>query len=155
MIKAIREKLEAEINPLDYELRVTIPKDIKKALEFGDLRENAEYKAALERQEFVKARLGQLRSRMVELAHLDFSSLPHDRIAYGSDVTIESAEGSSSVFRLVMPEETDTERGWISVSSPIGRGLVGHEEGDEVEIRTPGGVKQWTILEVRTVHDQT
>ena len=156
MLKEVKAKLDAEIEQLDYELRVTLPAEIKKALEHGDLRENAEYKAALERQDIVKSRLSQLNNRVIELGRLDFSSLPEDRIAYGSTVEVENPEtGEATTYKLVMPEESDIDRGWISVSSPIGRGLMGHEEGDEVRIQTPGGAKHWTITNVRTLHDES
>lgn len=155
MLKQVREKLDSEINKLDRELRIELPKEIAKAVELGDLRENSEYKAALERQEYIRARLSQLNTRLIELGRLDFSSLPEDRIAYGSTVQVEDLNsGESKTYHLVMAEESDVDRGWISVSSPIGRGLIGHEEGDEVVIRTPGGEKHWTISQVQTAHDK-
>lgn len=155
MLEEIHKKLEEEVGALEHELRVILPREIKKALEHGDLRENSEYKSALERQEFVKIRLGQVRQRMTDIGRLDVSSLPEDEIAYGSVVEVKGRDnGDATTFRLVMPEETDPDRGWISVSSPIGRGLMGRAEGDEIEIRTPGGVRRWIITNVRTIHDQ-
>jgi transcription elongation factor GreA len=155
VLKEVRIKMQQEIGQLEHELRVTLPKEIKKALEHGDLRENSEYKSALERQEYVKARLGQLKKRLSEIATMDLSRLPKDRVAYGSTVELENpATGDKTVFRLVMPEESDPDRGWVSVASPIGKGLVGREEGDDVEIRAPAGVKRYTIVSLRTVHDE-
>jgi len=153
LLKEVKSKLEAEITTLDHELRITLPKEIKKALEHGDLRENSEYKSALERQEYVRARLGQLKKRLSELSTIDMTRLPKDKIAYGSTVTVENETGATVVFKLVMSEEADAEKGWISVASPIGRGLVGHEEGDDVKIVTPGGTKRWTITGMRTIHE--
>ena len=155
MLKEVKVKMQQEIGELEHELRVTLPQEIKKALEHGDLRENAEYKSALERQEYVKARLGQLKKRLSEIATMDVSRLPKDKVAYGSTVELENPKtGDKTVFRLVMPEESDPDRGWVSVASPIGRGLVGREEGDNVEIRAPSGVKRYTIISLRTVHDE-
>src|SRR5436309_3102922 len=128
MLEKVRERLHSEISTLEYELRVTLPKEIKKALEHGDLRENSEYKSALERQDLVKLRLGQLQKRLSELSLVDLSRIPRDRIAYGSTVAVEDKNGVATKFKLVMAEESDIERGWISVSSPIGKGLVGREE---------------------------
>ena len=154
VLKEIRQKLDAEIGALEFELRVTLPQEIKKALEHGDLRENSEYKSALERQEYVKLRLGQLKKRVSEISTMDLTRLPKDRVAYGSRVAVEDPDtGKSTLFRLVLAEESDAERGWISVQSPIGRGLIGREQGDAVEVKTPSGTRRWTITDVKTVHD--
>jgi transcription elongation factor GreA len=154
VIKEIRAKLDTEVTTLEFELRVTLPREIKKALEHGDLRENSEYKSALERQEYVKLRLGQLLKRRSEIATMDFSRLPKDRIAYGSRVSVETEAGESVIYRLVLAEEADPDKGWISVQSPIGKSLVGRRDGDDVVVRTPGGTKRFTIVEIHTIHDE-
>lgn len=156
MLNEVRQKLESEISELDHELRLVLPKEIKKALEHGDLRENSEYKSALERQEYVKARLAQLKRRVSELATMDLSRLPTDRIAYGTTVELENFDtGEKARYKLVMPEEAEIEQGHISVASPIAKALLGHEAGDDVVIHTPRGAKSWSITRIRTIHDES
>jgi len=153
--QSVKERLQAELDGLETELRVHLPQEIKKAKEWGDLRENAEYKAALERQQFVQARVGQLRQRIRELATIDFSQIPHDRIAYGSTVVLYDAEREEEVtYRLVMPEESEPQNGLISTASPIGRSLMGKEEGDEVKVTTPAGTRHFEIRRLKTLHDK-
>ena len=156
MTQEIRQRLQDELTELDTELRVHLPKEIKRALEYGDLRENAEYRAALDRQEMVKARMGQLRVRLSELATIDLSNLPRDRAAYGSKLVLFDGEKNEEVtYRLVTPEESDPAAGLISTTSPVGRSLMGKEEGDEVVVRTPAGARTFEIRSLATVHDQT
>jgi len=156
LTQAIRQRLQDELTELDTELRVHLPKEIKRALEYGDLRENAEYRAALDRQEMVKARMGQLRVRLSELATIDLSNLPRDRAAYGSKLVLFDGEKNEEVtYRLVTPEESDPAAGLISTTSPVGRSLMGKEEGDEVVVRTPAGARTFEIRSLATVHDQT
>jgi transcription elongation factor GreA len=152
----IRHRLEAELDELDTELRVHLPKEIKRALEFGDLRENAEYRAALDRQEMVKARISQLRQRLREVASIDISKVPRDKAAYGSTLVLYDAERDEEVtYRLVTPEESDPQSGLISTTSPVGRSLMGKEEGDEVVVRTPAGARNFEIRRLMTLHDRT
>jgi transcription elongation factor GreA len=156
LTEAIRLRLQAELEELDTELRVHLPKEIKRALEFGDLRENAEYRAALDRQEMVKARMGQLRLRLGELSSIDLSKLPRDRAAYGSKLVLYDGELDEEVtYRLVTPEESDPGAGLISTASPVGRSLMGKEEGDEVVVRTPAGARTFEIRQLATIHDQS
>jgi transcription elongation factor GreA len=151
----IKQRLQAELDELDTELRVHLPKEIKRALEFGDLRENAEYRAALDRQEMVKARITQLRQRLREVASIDLSRVPRDRVAYGSTVVLYDAERDEEVtYRLVTPEESDPQGGLISTTSPVGRSLMGKEEGDEVLVRTPAGARNFEIRKLMTLHDK-
>lgn len=155
MTQEIKQRLQAELDELESELRVHLPKEIKRALEFGDLRENAEYKAALERQSFVKARIGQLRQRLSEVASIDISKVPHDRAAYGSTLVLYDSERDEEVtYRLVTPEESDPPKGLISTASPVGRSLIGKEEGDEVTVRTPAGARTFEVKRLTTIHDQ-
>lgn len=155
MTQEIRQRLQAELEELDTELRVHLPKEIKRALEFGDLRENAEYRAALDRQEVVKARMGQLRLRLGELASIDLSKLPRDRAAYGSTLVLYDGELDEEVtYKLVTAEESDPGAGMISTASPVGRSLMGKEEGDEVVVRTPAGARTFEIRSLATIHDQ-
>lgn len=153
--QSIKDRLRAELDELDTELRVHLPREIKRALEFGDLRENAEYRAALDRQEFVRARIGQLRQRLSEVASIDLSKVPLDKAAYGSIVVLYDSERDEEVtYRLVTPEESDPAAGLISTTSPVGRSLMGKEEGDEVTVRAPSGARQFEIRRLTTLHDQ-
>jgi transcription elongation factor GreA len=151
----VKDKLQAELDELDTELRVHLPRQIKTAKEWGDLRENAEYHAALARQQFVQARIRDLRQRLSEVSSIDVSKLPHDKIAYGSTVVLYDPERDEEVtYRLVTAEESDPPGGLISTSSPIGRSLMGREEGDEVKVTTPGGARNFEIRRLTTIHDE-
>ena len=153
-MEAVRKKLQEELAELEEELHVKLPKEIQKAREFGDLRENAEYKAALERQSMVSARILQVRSRLSELESIDVSKIPRDRIAYGSEVVLYDLDKDEKVkYRLVTSEESDPEKGYISTVSPIGQALMGKEEGDEVKVKTPTGLRSFEIRSLTTIHD--
>jgi transcription elongation factor GreA len=149
------KKLKDEVKSLDEELHVKLPKELKVAREHGDLSENAEYDAAKERQGYVNARLGQLRKRLAELSMIDLSKIPRDRVSLGSEVHLYDIKKKEEiVYRLVMSEETDVQRGFISTTSPIGKGLLGKEEGDEVTVQTPVGTKSFEITKLITIHDR-
>ncbi len=155
MTESIKQKLNAELEQLESELRVHLPREIQRAREYGDLRENSEYKAALERQSFVKARIGQLRQRLSEVASIDPSKVPHDRAAYGSTIVLYDPEREEELtYRLVTPEESDPPAGLISTTSPVGRSLMGREEGDEVKVQTPAGARTFEIKKLTTLHDE-
>lgn len=151
----IKEKLEKEIALLDHELSVELPAELKRAAALGDLSENAEYHMAKQRQEFVAARLGQLRKRLADLSLINFGNIPHDRVGFGSIVKLLELEKDAEIeYRLVTSEETDVAKGLISTSSPIGRGLLNKQVGDSVRIQTPGGVKEFEVIELTTIHQQ-
>lgn len=153
-MEEIRKKLQQELSELEDELRHKLPKEIQKAREFGDLRENAEYKAALERQSIVSARILQVRQRLGEVEAIDISKIPHDKIAYGSEVVLYDLDKEEKVtYRLVMSEESKPDEGLISTVSPIGQALLGKEEGDEVRVKTPTGLKHFEIARVKTIHE--
>jgi transcription elongation factor GreA len=155
LTQAIKQKLQGELDDLETELRIHLPKEIKRALEFGDLRENAEYRAALDRQDVVKARISQLRQRLSEIASIDVSKVPTDRVAYGSTVVLYDAERDEEVtYKLVTAEESDPQSGMISTTSPVGRSIMGKEEGDEVKVTTPAGSRNFEIKRLTTIHDQ-
>jgi transcription elongation factor GreA len=155
MTEAIKKKLRDELEELETELRIHLPQEIKKAKEFGDLRENAEYKAALERQEIVRARIAQLRQRLSEIGSIELSKIPRDKVAYGSTVVLYDSEKDEEVkYRLVTPEESNPQEGLISTVSPIGKSLMGKEEGDEVVVRTPAGSRNFEIMRLTTLHDE-
>ena len=150
----IVKKLEAEIEALDREYRITLPRLIREAAAQGDLTDNAEYRAAKQRQEFVGARLGQLKQRIAGLAMVNIASIPRDRVGFGSTVTLEDADtGEERVFRLVLPEEVDAAQGLISANSPMGRAVMGKQENDEVVIRTPSATRTYLVTKLRTIHD--
>jgi len=151
----IKKRLEDEIRTLDYELKVRLPKEILKAREHGDLRENAEYKAAKERQSFLQARIGQLHRRLAALSLMNLDKIPKDKVGLGSFVRVRHTEtGEEAVFEIVTPEEADPTVGRISPSSPIGKCLLNHEEGDTVEVKVPAGTKEYEITKLTTMHDQ-
>jgi transcription elongation factor GreA len=154
-MEEVKKKLQDELASLEEELHFKLPAEIQKAREFGDLRENAEYKAALERQSIVKARLVQVQQRLREVESIDISQLPQDRIAYGSTVVLFDIEKEEKVsYKLVTPEEGDPENGLLSTLSPIGSALVGKEEGDEIKVKTPTGWRSFEIARVTTIHEQ-
>jgi transcription elongation factor GreA len=154
-MRRIREKIEQELKALDQELRFELPKEIQKAAAHGDLRENAEYKAALERQSYVKARLGQLSERLSQLSTLRMSQIPRDRVAFGSLVLVRDVDTEAETrYELVFGDDSEAVQGRVSVSSPIGRALLGKQEGDEVNVSTPGGVRTLEIVELITLHDR-
>lgn len=155
MLDRTRGRLEKELKALEKEYRQELPKEIQRALQMGDLRENAEYKAALERQQYVKARIGQVQTQLKTLAMVDLSALPKDRVALGSTVGLHDAESDREVtYELVIPEEADFSKGRVSVNSPIGKALLGRQEGDEVTIRIPAGTRVYEIITLQTLHDK-
>ncbi len=155
MVAEIKKRLEEEIRTLDHELKVSLPKEIQRAREYGDLRENAEYKAAKERQSFLQARLGQLHQRLSALTRMNLDKIPTDKVGLGSTVHVrDTATGGATVYEIVTPEESDPTQGRISPSSPIGKCLLNHEEGDVVELKVPSGTREVEITKLVTVHDQ-
>jgi transcription elongation factor GreA len=150
----VRKRLEEELSLLERELKVDLPRELQKAAALGDLRENAEYKAARDRQEYLQARVGALRKRLSDLALINLDSLPHDKVAYGSTVQLLDIEKNEEVtYKLVTAEEADLSKGLISTTSPIGKSLMGKKEGDEVEVKTPQGVRHFEVLKLSTIHN--
>lgn len=153
-MKEAKKKLEDEIRKLDRELKDEIPKALKTAVELGDLSENAEYQSAKERQSYLQAKLAHLRERLAKLSMIDLSKVPTDKVSYGSKVVLLDLDADKEVtYKLVSSEESNVKEGLISTTSPIGKSLMGREEGDEVQIRTPGGVKNYEIVQLNTLHD--
>jgi transcription elongation factor GreA len=123
------KKFEDEIHALNHELKLELPKEIKRARELGDLRENA------------------------ELINVD--RIPKDRSGFGSTLTVIETRGNVTMtFQLVMPEDADAEKGMISTTSPIGRALINKEPGDTVKVVTPGGAREFEIVKLTTIHDE-
>ena len=153
MIQAMRQKLGREIEALSHELTVTLPQAIATAVEMGDLRENSEYKAALERQQLVQARLGQLHQRLAQLAELANTEAPTDRVGLGSKVTVIDLEtDEQETFQLVLAEMMDLDAGHISLASPLGRALKDRKVGEEVSLRLPTQNRRLRVIELITVH---
>jgi transcription elongation factor GreA len=152
---SVMKKLEEEIRQLEHELAHELPAEIKKAVALGDLSENAEYHMAKQRQEFVNARLGQLKKRMAEFALVNLSNIPRDRVAFGSKVLVyDSSKDEKIEYRLVTSEESDVTKGLISTTSPIGRSLVGKQVGDMAVVVTPSGKRELEVLKLSTIHDE-
>ena len=153
-MEAIRKKIQNEMVELEHELRFKLPKEIQKAREFGDLKENAEYKAALERQKMVMARVVQLSERLSELESIDLTKIPTDRAAYGSEVVLYDLDKDEKItYKLVTSEESAPENGLISTVSPIGQALMGKEEGDEIKVKTPNGARNFELRKLKTIHE--
>jgi transcription elongation factor GreA len=150
----IKKRLDDEMKALDYELKVTLPKEIQRAREYGDLRENAEYKAAKERQTFLQARISQLQTRVAALSMMNLDKIPKDKVGLGSTVTLKTTDtGQEIVYEIVTPEEADPTAGRISPSSPIGKSLIGKEEGEVVTVVVPSGRREYEITKLLTIHD--
>ncbi|MDX2031226.1 MAG: transcription elongation factor GreA [Blastocatellia bacterium] len=150
-----KEKILAELKSLEYELTIELPKALRTAAALGDLSENSEYKYARERQDYVRARVRQLQHQMAKLSAIDLSRLPRDRASYGSTLILRDLNRDEEItYRLVTPEEADYEKGLISTSSPIGKSLLNKEEGDEVKVQTPNGVRNFEIVKLSTIHDE-
>ena len=155
MPEHIKKKILDEIKLLEHELSHELPAEIKKAVAMGDLSENAEYHMARQRQDFVNARLGQLKRRMAELSLVNLSNIPRNKAGFGSTVVVyDSTKDEEIVYRLVTSEESDVSKGLISTTSPIGRGLVGKRVGDVATIVTPNGKRELEILKLTTIHDE-
>ncbi|HEY7289160.1 MAG TPA: transcription elongation factor GreA [Vicinamibacterales bacterium] len=154
MKERLIKKFEEEIAALNHELKLELPKEIKRARELGDLRENAEYQAAKERQRLVEARISMLQKRVSELALVNIDRIPRDRAGFGSTLHVIESKGEKLVFQLVMPEDADAEKGMISTTSPIGRAFLNKEEGDAVKVATPGGTREFEIVKLVTIHDE-
>jgi transcription elongation factor GreA len=155
MIEALKSKLGEEVEKLQFELNVTLPGEIRRAVEMGDLRENSEYKAALERQQFVRARLSQLRERLSKLSSIDLTQIPTDCVGLGSKVVVaDQKSGLTETYDLVFGDALEFEEGQVTMSSPIGRALLGKKVGETVYLKLPAMVRQLKVTELQTIHDQ-
>jgi transcription elongation factor GreA len=154
MIEALKQKLGAEAEKLRYELNVTLPAEIRRAVEMGDLRENSEYKAALERQRLVQARLGQLSERLSKLSTIDLAQIPRDRVGLGSRIVVEDQDSKErETYDLVFGDSVEFEDGQVTMSSPIGRALLNKTKGDLVLLKLPARTRKLSVVEIVTIHD--
>lgn len=152
MIEELKRKLGAEAEALQHELNVTLPNEIRKAVEHGDLRENSEYKAALERQQFVQARLGQLRQRLGKLSQIDMSQLPTDKVSLGSRVVVEDQRGGRETYFMVFGDAEEFDESQVTLGSPIGRALLNKGVGEDVVLKLPTLTRRLRIVELQTIH---
>ena len=150
-----RKKIEEEVRTLEKELKTELPRALKTAVAMGDLRENAEYHAAKERQDFVQARLSHLRQRLSDLSMINVDKIPRDRISLGSTVTLFDVDKEEEItYQLVTTEDANLSDGTISTTSPIGRGLLGKQDGDTVDVRIPDGARSFEVVSFKTIHDK-
>ncbi len=148
------KKLEEEIEPLRRELKVELPRQLAEAAAHGDLSENAEYEAAKQRKELVQAKLAKLFDKRLSLANISERMIPRDSIGFWSRVELLDLESGEEIgYLLVNSDESDPRNGKISISSPIGKALMGRMEGDEVEVDTPRGTRSYEVLRFATLHD--
>src|SRR3990172_8756373 len=156
MLEEAKRTLGAEIERLNHELSVPLPEALKKALSQGDLRENGDYHAALERQGFVQARLSHLRSRLAKINSIDISKIPKGGVGLGSRVVVQDLGSKrKESYELVVPDAMNFDNpSEISIASPLGRAMVEKKVGDTVEVQLPGGVRKLKILELVTFHQQ-
>ena len=152
MLNEIRQRIEEEIEALSRELQFELPVRIRKAVELGDLRENSEYKSALERQQFVNARIGHLTRRVAELSQIDVEGMPADRVGFGSRVTVRDCIRNTEVtYTIAAGDYIDIDAGHVSMASAIGRGLMGARPGEEVEVKLPRGARRYEIVALETL----
>ena len=152
LLREVRQKLEEEAQRIEYELRVTLPREIQKALGQGDLSENAEYEAAKERQSTLHARLTQIQKRLADLSRIDVASIPKDRAGLGSEVTVENMEsGEEITYTLVIPELADGNRSFVSMAAPVGKALMNRRVGDAVTISIPRGTLEYEVRRIVTL----
>jgi transcription elongation factor GreA len=150
----IVKKLEEDLEKLNRELRIELPKELQKAAAYGDLSENAEYDAAKQRKQFVEVRIGHLQKRISEILSINLNAIPKDKVGLGSRLVLSDlSSGEEVTYTFVFPEEVDPEKGKISLASPVGKSLIGKEEGDEALVITPKGNRKYEIIQLRTIHD--
>lgn len=155
MFQELIAKMAREVEKLSYELNVTLPHEIRKAVELGDLKENSEYKAALERQQFVQARLGQLTQRVTKLANIDIAQIAADRVGLGSRVVVEDEQSKArETYELVFGDAGELQDGHVTMGSPIGRALQGKAVGEQAILKLPTRIRKLVIVELITIHDR-
>ena len=154
MIEELKARLHGEVEVLQHELNVVLPNEIRKAVELGDLRENSEYKAALERQQFVRARLGQLRERLSRLSSIDINQIPSDKVGLGSSVVVEDQKTKTrETYTLIFGDNFELDDRQVSMASPIGRALLGKTIGEIAFLKLPTMMRQLKVVELKTIHD--
>lgn len=152
---SLKETLESELKVLERELKVELPREIKIAVAMGDLRENAEYHSALERQRYLQSRIGQIKQKLSEISLMRFDQVPRGKIGLGTLFkALDLDEDKEVQFEIVMDGMADPTKGMISIASPLARGFVNRAVGDEVVITVPSGKRKYEIVEITTIHDR-
>jgi len=152
LLREVKQKLEEEMQRIEYELRVTLPKEIQAALGQGDLSENAEYESAKNRQSTMQARFAQIQKRLADLSRIDVAGVPKDRAGLGSEVTVENLEsGEEILYTLVIPELADGNKSFVSMASPVGKALMNRRVGDTVTITIPRGTLEYEVRRIVTL----
>jgi transcription elongation factor GreA len=152
LLREVKQKLEEEMQRIEFELRVTLPKEIQAALGQGDLSENAEYESAKNRQSTIQARYAQIQKRLADLSRIDVSGVPKDRAGLGSEVTVENLESGEEIrYTLVIPELADGNKSFVSMASPVGKALMNRRVGDTVTITIPRGTLEYEVRRVVTL----
>ena len=142
-------QLHKELENLKKVVRPQVIKAIEEARAHGDLNENAEYVAAKERQSFVEKKIREIEQRLANSEIMDNINGPNDRVGFASTVTLENLDSRDQfTYQIVGPDESDISSGKISITSPLGRALVGKEVDEEVTVKTPGGLKKYSILKI-------
>ncbi|HMA43786.1 MAG TPA: GreA/GreB family elongation factor [Gemmatimonadales bacterium] len=158
MLDELKARLQAEVERLNHEISFVLPKEIEKARAHGDLRENSEYKAALERQQFAQARVHHLRLRLSKLSDVSDKDIPKDSVGFGSRVTVQDVETKAKeIYALTLGEFIEGDDGAVempvSMASPLGKALLGGKVGQTVSITLPMGKRKLKIVELVTVHE--
>jgi transcription elongation factor GreA len=152
LLREVKRKLEEEVQRIDHELRVTLPKEIQTALGQGDLSENAEYEAAKDRQSTLQARFAQIQKRLADLSRIDVAGVPKDRAGLGSEVTVENLESGEEIrYTLVIPELADGNKSFVSMAAPVGKALMNRRVGDTVTITIPRGTLEYEVRRIVTL----
>jgi len=152
LLRDVKQKLEEEMQRIEHELRVTLPKEIQTALGQGDLSENAEYESAKNRQSTLQARFAQIQKRLADLSRIDVAGVPTDRAGLGSEVTVENLESGEEVrYTLVIPELADGNKSFVSMASPVGKALMNRRVGDTVTITIPRGTLEYEVRRIVTL----
>lgn len=147
-------KLDTEVKKLERELKVDLPRQLAEAAAHGDLSENAEHEAAKDRKDTVTALLLRLYKKRQAISSMNVDMIPRDAIGFWSRVELLDLDSDDTInYHLVSPDESDPKEGKISVTSPIGQALRGRTDGDEIEVRTPRGMRHYEVLSFSTIHD--
>lgn len=150
LTRAGYDNLKRELERLKRVDRAENIRAIEEARAHGDLSENAEYHAAKDRQSFIEGRIGEIEYKLASADIIDVEKLPKTHVVFGSRVRLENLDtGEDFEYQLVGPEEADIAQGRISISSPIGRAIMGRKPGDELSVQVPGGKRSFELVEIR------
>lgn len=152
-IEKQKQQIKEELDSLKYEFTFELPKKISEAREHGDLKENADYHAARERQGFVRAKIAQLSEQLARLNNIDVKNIPEDSVGFGSKVVVvDTLTNAKTVFMFVPDGEMNPSEGKITLSTPYGRAMMGKKVGETVTVTIPAGKKVFKIVSLVTIH---